>query len=61
MNMDDDTDGQPIVWRPALSDAAHRQTDNAPLRGEETPNDRDIFGTDAAASAGDLAVVWPGL
>ena len=46
MNMDDDTNGQPIVWRPVLSDGAQRQIDKPPL-------------VDAASDDGDIFALMP--
>ena len=43
MNIDDDATGQPIVCRPALSDAARSQTDKASPPMDQTLGDRDIF------------------
>ena len=61
MNMDDDTNGQPIVWPPALSDAAQRRIDKAPPPMDQTLDDPDILALMPPAQPTIWPRVWPGL
>jgi hypothetical protein len=58
MNMNDDVNGQPIVWRSALSD--DRLTDNAPP-ADAAPDDGDIYALTPPRQQTIWPRVWPGL
>jgi hypothetical protein len=60
MNVDDDTNDQPIVWRSTDPDIAGRQTAN-PLTADAKPDDDDIFALMPPPQQTIWPRVWPGL
>jgi hypothetical protein len=60
MNMDDSTNGPPIVWRSAVP-RYHRLPDSRPPPEDETPDDGDTFALMPPAEQTIWPRVWPGL
>jgi hypothetical protein len=60
MNVDDDTNDQPIVWRSAVPDITACQTANPPT-ANATPDDDNIIALMPPPQRTIWPRVWPGL